>query len=139
MQVKHIGYALVVIGAGFLLTGACRKEPHQEEIDWQAQGFEVMATTAYCMGHTTANSSKVHAGGCACSRDHIGDVAIVYTLDGDFLGYYECNDTGAGGVAAGTVLDIYRKNLTQCQSYMRITQTNNGTNKVYVKWIHGNG
>lgn len=104
------------------------------QIDFEAQGFEVMATTAYCMGHTTADGSSVHHGGCACSPDHIGDVAIVYTTGGNFLGYYECNDTGAGGVRAGMVLDIYRKNLTMCNGYMRITQ-----GKVYVKWIKGNG
>lgn len=134
MQIKHIGYALIAIGAGFLLTGACRKEPHQEEIDWQAQGFEVMATTAYCMGHHTANGSKVHSGGCACNT-HVGDVAIIYTVDGRYLGIYECNDTGATqGLQNGTVIDVYRKNLTQCESWMRLTG-----GKVYVLWVKGKG
>lgn len=115
--------------------GAKRNEP-QNEIDWKAAGFTEMSTTAYCVGHHTANGSAVHAGGCACSIDHIGDIAIVYTLDGNFLGYYECNDTGAegGGVRAGRVIDIYRRNLTQCEMYMRITG-----GRVYVKWIEGEG
>ena len=125
--------ALVLVLA-IVSIGAERMEPHQEEIDFTAQGFTKMATTAYCMGEITANGSKVHSGGCACSREHIGDVAIVYTLDGDFLGYYECNDTGGGGVKAGTVIDIYRCNLTQCKSYMKITK-----GKVWVKWIKGEG
>ena len=106
-----------------------------EEIDFKAQGFEVMYTTAYHMGHHTANGSKVHHGGCACNKEHLGDVAIIYTLDGDFLGYYECNDTGGTeGLNKGVVIDVYRCNLTQCQSYMKITG-----GKVYVKWISGKG
>lgn len=111
----------------------------QDNSFFEENGFQLMSTTAYCMGHHTANGSAVHSGGCACSPDRIGQVAIVYTVDGDFLGYYECNDTGAGGVRAGTVIDIYRRNLTQCTSYMKITTTENGSNKVFVKWIDGKG
>lgn len=104
------------------------------EIDFEENGFQLMNATAYCMGHTTANGSPVHEGGCACSLDHIGDVAIVYTTDGHFLGYYECNDTGAGGVRKGTVIDIYRTNYTMCSMFMKVTE-----GKVYVRWISGKG
>ena len=94
-----------------------------------------MYATAYCMGHHTANGSKVHEGGCACSPEHLGDVAIVYTLEGNFLGYYECNDTGGTeGLNAGTVIDIYRCNYTRCQSFMKLTR-----GRVWVKWVKGKG
>ena len=117
-----------------LSQGAERGEPHNEEIDWRAQGFQKMSATAYYKGHHTANGSPVHTGGCACNP-HMGDVAIVYTLDGQFLGYYECNDKGGTeGLKAGRVIDIYRNNLTQCQMFMKITG-----GKVYVKWIEGDG
>lgn len=127
------GLIAIVITIWILSVGAGKAEP---EIDLEAQGFQVMNTTAYCVGHHTANGSPVHHGGCASSLDRIGQIAIVYTLDGNFLGYYECNDTGAegGGVRNGTVLDIYRKNLTMCAGYMKITG-----GKVYVKWIEGDG
>ena len=127
---------LIAIMMCLVSCGAERREPHQESMNWSEQGFVEMSTTAYCVGHHTANGSPVHHGGCACSIDHIGDVAIVYTLDGNFLGYYECNDTGkeGGGVRNGTVLDIYRCNLTMCESYMKVTG-----GRVYVKWIKGEG
>ena len=116
--------------------GAERREPHQESIDWEAQGFQKMYATAYCVGHHTADGSAVHHGGCACNP-HLGDIAIVYTLDGDFLGYYECNDTGGtDGLKAGAVIDIYRCNLTQCQMFMKMIGPEQ---KVYVKWIEGDG
>lgn len=105
-----------------------------EEINFEEQGFQIMNATAYCTGEITANGSKVHSGGCACNP-HLGDMAIVYTLDGDYLGLYECNDKGGTeGLKNGTVIDIYRKNYTQCQSFMKLTG-----GKVYVKWIDGKG
>ena len=110
-----------------------------EEIDFKGQGFEVLYATAYCMGETTANGSKVHVGGCACNP-HLGEVAIVYTLDGDFLGQYEVNDVGGtDGLKNGTVIDFYRPNLTMCQSLMRIFYNSDPSGRVYVKFIDGKG
>lgn len=118
--------------------GACRREqiPQNNKANLEAHGFTVINTTAYTVGHHTANGSPVHSGGCACSLDHIGDIAILYTLDGHFLGYYECNDTGAegGGVRRGTVIDVYRCNMTHAVGWMKLTG-----GKVYVKWIKGEG
>lgn len=115
-------------------VGAERREPHYESLDFEAAGFQKMHTTAYCMGEVTANGSKVHAGGCACNP-HLGDVAIIYTLDGKYLGIYECNDTGGTqGLQSGTVIDVYKPNLTMCESWMKLTG-----GKVYVLWVEGKG
>lgn len=117
-----------------LSVGAERNEPYQNDgsIDYTAAGFHKMHTTAYILQGTTANGGTTHSGICASSIDHIGDIAIVYTMDGQFLGLYECTDTGAegGGVRAGVTLDVWRKNMTQATNYMRITG-----GYVYVKWI----
>lgn len=108
----------------------------KESIDFDSQGFEVMYCTAYCVGTTTANGSKVHEGGCACNP-RLGQVAIVYTLEGEYLGIYECNDTGAtNGLKKGTVIDIYRSDLDRCQQLM---EQIGKSQKVYVKWIDGKG
>lgn len=107
----------------------------EQDIDWEAQGFTRMKTTAYCMGHHTAMGIPVHEGIAAASADHLRDVAIVYTTGGNFLGYYYCCDTGGTeGIQNGYVIDIYRRNLTQATSYMKITR-----GEVYVKWIKGEG
>lgn len=134
---KKVIIVALIISAMLIELGCTRGELiglRDNSIDFQSQGFTKMYTTAYYMGHHTANGSAVHTGGCACSPDHIGDVAIVYTLDGQFLGYYECNDTGTEGVNRGTVLDIYRTNYTQCLMYMKLTK-----GRVWVKWIEGAG
>lgn len=130
---KGIIITIAIIACIFFI-GATKNEPHQEEIDFAGQGFVKMHTTAYHQGEITANGSKVHTGGCACNP-HLGDIAIVYTLDGQFLGIYECNDTGStNGLTNGTVIDVYRNNYTQCEMYMKLTG-----GKVWVKWIEGNG
>lgn len=131
---------IVLIGLFLLIAivsiGAERGYIVRNDINFEEQGFYQIKTTAYCVGHHTANGSAVHEGGCACSIDHIGDVAILYTLDGEFLGYFECNDTGAegGGVRKGTVVDIYRTDLDRCKDWMNETG-----GKVWIKWIDGNG
>lgn len=121
---KVLAVALLVIWA--LSVGAGNK------VD--TSNMQLMNTTAYYQGHTTANGSKVHVGGCACNT-HVGDVAIVYSLDGQYLGMYECNDTGsANGLVNGTTIDVYRPNYTMCKSWMKLTG-----GKVFVLWVHGKG
>jgi hypothetical protein len=134
---KGIIITIAIIACIFSI-GATRYEPHQEEIDFAGQGFVKMSATAYCVGHHTADGSAVFEGGCASSLDHIGDVAIVYTLDNEFLGYLICNDTGkeGGGVRAGKVLDVYKPDMDACQAYM---EKIGKSQKVWVKWIEGNG
>lgn len=131
---KNIFRAGLVIA--LTLSFFTQKAEASEPFDLSGQGFEVMSTTAYYCGEVTANGSQVHEGGCACSPDRIGQVAIIYTLDGEFLGYFECNDTGkeGGGVRKGTVVDIYKTTYDRCVEYMEQTG-----GKVYVKWIDGKG
>ena len=128
----------IAIIACIISVGASRREPHQEEIDFAGQGFEKMYATAYCVGHHTADGSSVFEGGCASSLDHIGDVAIVYTLDGEFIAYLICNDTGkeGGGVRDGDVLDVYKSDMDRCKEFMRQIGKEQ---MVYVKWIDGEG
>lgn len=129
---KKIIAILLALAVWTISIGAERKEP----LDFKAAGFEKISTTAYCTGHTTANGSKVHEGGCANSLDRIGQVAIIYSLEGEFLGYFECNDTGkeGGGVRAGNVVDIYRTDYDRCVEWMELTG-----GKCWIRWIEGEG
>jgi len=135
---KRLIVCIVALIVWLVSIGAERREriPYDNSIDFEANGFTIINTTAYIVGHHTYDGSAVYSGGCACSIDHIGDTAILYTTSGHFLGYYICNDTGieGGGVRAGKVLDIYRCNMTHAKGWMKLTG-----GKVYVKWIEGDG
>ena len=106
-------------------------------IHFEEQGFQKMKATAYCMGHHTANGDAVYVGGCAASSEHLGDLAIIYTADGKYLGMYVCNDTGGEPIENGYVIDLYRKNQTHCKNFMRLIAPSNYT--VWVKFIDGEG
>ena len=130
-------FTIILIGALIMELGNCNLKAAAltSDIDWDAQGFTKMKTTAYCMGHHTAMGVPVHNGICAVSNEHLGDVAIIYTTDGNFLGYYYCCDTGGtDAIRNGYVIDVYRSNYTQAKNYMRITR-----GAVYVKFVSGKG
>lgn len=106
-----------------------------EELDLSQDGFVKMRTTAYCMGEVTCTGKTVREGIAAVNRERIGLCAIIYTTDGDPLGYYECEDTGsANGIVTGKVIDVYRSTYQQCKNYMALTQ-----GWVWVKFIHAEG
>lgn len=96
--------------------------------------MQLMYTTAYCLHGVTASGGTTHPGIAACNT-HLGEVALIYSTDGEYLGMYEITDTGStDGLNAGTVIDVWRANYTQCQSWMKLT---NG--RVYVQWVKGVG
>lgn len=105
-------------------------------------------TTAYCQGTTTYSGVPVRAGICAVKKEWVGKCAIVYKCEpdgsiGDFLGYWECLDTGFGGdadedgvgsIEAGKVIDMYFPTLEECRDWMKLTD-----GKVYVQLIDAEG
>lgn len=96
--------------------------------------FERLYTTAYCLDGITANGSPVHVGGCACNP-HLGDVAIIYSQGGEYLGTFEVNDVGAtNGLINGSVIDIWYPDIDACKAWMAKTE-----GVVYVQWVHGVG
>ena len=98
-------------------------------------GFQQIKTTAYCCGEITANGSKVHYGGCASSAEHMGDIAILYTIDGEYIGQFEVNDAGGtDAIRNGWVIDVYHPTYQECKDYMALTR-----GKVYVKYVKGEG
>lgn len=119
-----------------LSVGACRREIPPEPVDntVDTSEMELMYTTAYCLHGITASGGQTRPGIAACNI-HLGDVALVYTTDGVFLGAYEITDTGiTDGLTSGRVLDVWRANKTHAKGWMKLTD-----GRVYVQWIEGDG
>jgi hypothetical protein len=86
-------------------------------------------------GNHTANGGNTFIGSCASNREHLGDVACLYSIEGYFIGYLDCNDTGsAQGLKDGTTIDIYADNLEQIYR----TAEEWGT-EYYVLWVEADG
>lgn len=104
------------------------------DIAWEEQGFQKMHTTAYMIQGVTASGIYTHPGICACNT-HLGEVAVVYSRDGRYLGTFECIDTGiTDGLKAGTVIDVWFETYDECKEWMTVSR-----GKCYVKWIKGQG
>lgn len=95
-----------------------------------------MEATAYCYGTSRCDGGAVRSGICAGKKEWYGKVAAIYEDEngkpGEFLGYYECLDTGGDErIKNGTVLDIYHPDYDWCIEF--------GRRKVLVELIDGDG
>ena len=99
-------------------------------------GCELMRCTCYLpTGNKTADGTVPYEGICASNREHLGQVAVVYTMDMEFVGYYEARDTGSHeDLQNGTRIDIFR----ETEEGVREWQQTVG-DYVIVQWVSGNG
>ena len=95
--------------------------------------FHKMHTTAYCLHGVTGSGGTTHPGIAACDP-YLGQIAMIYSLDGEFLGMYEVTDTGGTeAIRQGKVIDVWFPDLEQCKEWMRKTK-----GKCMVYFIDGN-
>lgn len=109
--------------------------------------FKIM-TTGYCHGDITASGTKTRPGICAVRREWMGKTALVWEHNddgtrGEFLGYWECLDTGfgadsdgdgIGSIQEGRVVDMYFPTLDGVQGWMELTG-----GRVYIQLIDAEG
>ena len=86
-------------------------------------------------GNRTASGGNTFKGSCAASREHIGDVAALYSKEGYFIGYFDCNDTGGTeAIKQGRVIDIFANDIEE------IYRTSEEWGTEYkVVWIEADG
>lgn len=109
--------------------------------------FQIL-TTAYCHGDVTATGAKTREGICAVRKEWIGKTALVWKCNedgtqGEFLGYWECLDTGfgadsdgdgIGSIEEGKVIDMFFPSLDAAKDWMKLTG-----GKVFVQLIDADG
>lgn len=81
-----------------------------------------------CPGTTTYTGAHVREGIAAVSTEHIGDGALIWTVDGEYLGYWECLDKI--GTGKRTVIDVWEPDLDTAKAMMEKTG-----GRVMVSWI----
>lgn len=124
--------AIIVLLLIWILTIGAERGENPNSVDLTT--MEKMHTTAYNLHGTTATGGTTRKGICACNT-HVGDLALIYSTNGDFLGIYEVTDTGGtDGLKAGTVIDVWFDTYEECEEWMRLTE-----GKCYVQWVHGEG
>lgn len=130
---RKVGLILIVLII-FSLSISADADGLKWDIAWEEQGFETLYTTGYLITGTTATGGTTRVG-IGANNHHVGELAICYTLDGEYLFTLEITDTGGSeGMKSGKVLDVWFPSSEQAEEYMRIT---NG--KIRVLWVQGNG
>lgn len=140
----------LLLAAALLWTSLpVRAREDQEQIRLAEEGQVVrMLTTAYCHGTVTATGNRTRRGICAVRREWVGKTALVWECKdsdtmGEFLGFWECLDTGfgadsdgdgVGSIEEGRVIDMYFPTLEEVEEWMEITG-----GRVYVKLVDAEG
>ena len=94
---------------------------------------KVRCTCYIPTGNRTADGTVPYEGICASNRDHLGDVAMLYSTDGEFIGFFECRDIGGNRkLRNGTAVDIFRDDMDRAWEWV-----GEWGDYVYVYWIEG--
>ena len=94
---------------------------------------EVRCTCYLPTGNRTADGTVPYEGIIASNRDHLGDVAVLYSVDGEFIGFFECRDIGGHRkLRNGTAIDVYRDNMDRAWEWV-----GEWGDYVYIYWIEG--
>lgn len=86
-------------------------------------------------GNKTYDGTDPYYGVCASNVDHLGDVAILYSEEGEWIGFFECRDIGGNSrLKNGTGIDIFQYTMDDAWDWV-------GTwgDYVYVQWVEGVG
>lgn len=133
MMALLVAYIAIIIV--FLFFIICDAEAYEESVYGEPQFFEVEAT-AYCDGTTRCDGKPVRQGVCAGKKEWYGKVIALYENKngnpGEFLGYYECLDTGGDSrIKDGKCVDVYNHSKEWCINF--------GRKKVLAVIIEGEG
>lgn len=107
-----------------------------------------MLTTAYHHGTATVTGARPRRGICAVRREWVGKTALVWKRNnsdtiGEFLGIWECLDTGfgadsdgdgIGSIQEGWVIDMYFPTQEEVDEWMTVTG-----GRVYVQLVDAEG
>ena len=106
-----------------------------EQRDYYVEPVKIRTTCYKWTGNKTASGCYPYEGICASNREHLGDVAVLYTMDMKYIGCFECRDIGgAESLRNGTSIDIYRDTLDRCYEWVHTYG-----DYTFIQWIEADG
>ena len=140
----------LILAAAVLWTSPAVYAQEDAQRIAQAEAGEVfrILTTGYCHGDVTATGAKTREGICAVRSEWIGKTALVWMCNedgtqGEFLGFWECLDTGfgadsdgdgIGSIQEGRVVDMYFPTMEQVTGWMELTG-----GRIYIQLVDAEG
>lgn len=95
--------------------------------------------TIYCSGTRTADGSLVREGIAAAAPEHIGQTLLIYTLDRELIGIWECKDTGGETIRKGQTIDVYFENEKNGKDFINKTYEDGARGRVLVQYVDAAG
>lgn len=104
---------LVIIAWGIL--------SYHGTVNADEDGLRRMRVTCYLpTGNRTADGTVPYEGIVAGRREDLGKVAIIYSENMEFIGYFEIRDTGgAKWLKNGTALDVFRDDMDGVREWVK--------------------
>lgn len=87
-------------------------------------GIDVEMQTVRCTcylptGHCTASGVMPYEGIIASNRDHLGDMCLIFDMEGNFIEMMECRDVGGHRkLRNGTAIDVYRDSMDRAKEWI---------------------
>lgn len=139
---RKMGKALILIlfvawvGSLFGLCVTASQEDYTiDEADFEQPTYFEVEATAYCDGEVCCRGEIPRWGICAGKPEWYGNIIALYESDngkiGEFIGYFECLDTGGERIKNGEVIDIFNPSREWCLQF--------GRKKVIAYIIEGEG
>ena len=86
-----------------------------QEIEMQ----KVRCTCYLPTGHRTADGTVPYEGIIASNRSHLGDMCMIFDMDGNFIALMESRDCGGHRkLRNGTAIDVYRDNMDRAKEWI---------------------
>lgn len=96
-----------------------KKKKKKKKIKPSSDAYKVRCTCYIPTGNPTASGIYPHEGIIATNREHLGESAMLFTIDGEFIGYFDSMDTGGHeGLKNGTRIDVYRDTLDRAYDWV---------------------
>ena len=98
--------------------------------------LQTMRCTCYLpTGNPCYDGTPTHKGVISSNVEHVGMTAILYTMDGDYIGIFECHDIGGNVMLRnGTGIDVYRDTMQEAWDWVATYG-----DYVQVRWISPEG
>lgn len=86
------------------------------------QPVEIQKVRCTCYlptGNCTADGTMPYEGIIASNREHLGDMCMIFTLDGELIGIFESRDLGGHKkLRNGTAIDVYRDSMDRAKEWI---------------------
>ena len=110
---------IVLFAIACLISCGAERGERVNTVD--TSGMVTMYTTAYNLHGITATGGTTRPHIAACNT-RLGQIAIIYSMDGEYLYTAEITDTGStDGLIAGTVIDVWFDTYEECVEWMAKT------------------